>query len=206
MLGFQVSMQDNDSYAFREYPPLTEYQRIHQALLPDMSGNSRPNVLRCNACAELLGKWDESLSGLIVKKRKYDISVTFDGVTLVSKRFQSAYESAALSGLAFKQLPDDADFLAVRPSRSVEFDAERRKTRFINRCATCCRFESVVGATPVYLKAGTIIGLKEFVRTDLEFGSNDEKHPLLLCGRTAAEVIKNAKFKGIHLNEQVDSE
>ncbi len=198
---FRVSLQDNDSYAFREYPPLTEYQRIHQELLPDMSGNTRSGVRRCESCGELLNKWEESLTGLVLKKRKYDISVTYDGVTVVSIRFKTAYEKECLSGLSFRQLPDDPDFFAISAAEKVEFDAERRKTRFVKPCPACNHFESVVGATPVYLKTGATIGIREFVRTDLEFGSNDEKHPLLLCGEIAANSLRTAKLRGLAIEK-----
>ena len=200
MRSFRFSLQHNDTYAFREYPPLTANQRIHQEILPDMSGKARSGVHRCEACGDLLSKWDEPLTGVVVKKRKYDIGSTYDGVTLVSQRFKTVYESSNLSGLVFRQLPDDPAFFAIRAMRSVEFDAERRKTRFINPCRKCGRFESVVGATPVYLKAGSEIGLREFVHTDLEFGSNDEKGPLLLCGAFAAEALEKAGLKGLDLD------
>ena len=200
MVGYCIDGQDNDTYAFRESPPLTANQRIHQEILPDMSGKARSGVHRCEACGDLLAKWDEPLIGVVVKKRKYDIGSTYDGVTIVSERFKTTYESSNLTGLIFRQLPDDPTFFAIRALRSVEFDSERRKTRFINPCPKCGRFESVVGATPVYLKAGSEIGLREFVRTDLEFASNDEKHPLLLCGAAAAEALKNAGLKGLDMD------
>lgn len=199
MGAFVVYGQDNDSYAFREYPPLTEYQRSHQELIPDMSSTSRSGVRRCGACGELLAKWDEPLSRLVLKKRKYDISITYDGVTAVSERFKIIYERNNLCGLAFRPLPDDSAFYAIFPSRAVEFDSESRKTRFINRCQQCGHFDSVVGATPVYLKAGVRIGDREFVRTDLEFGSHDEKHPLLLCGESAGQALSSAALRGLDL-------
>jgi hypothetical protein len=148
----------------------------------------------------LLNKWDEPLSGLVLKKRKLDVSSTYDGVVVVSGRFRAVYDSANLSGLVFRQLPDDTTFFAINAVRSVEFDAERRKTRFINPCAKCKHFESVTGATPVYLKLGVAIGNREFARTDLEFGSNDEKQPLLLGGELVAIALQNAKLKGLDLD------
>jgi hypothetical protein len=200
MTAFRASLQHNDSYAFREYPPLTDYQRIHQEILPDMSGESRPGLRRCDGCGELLNKWDEPLTGLVVKNRKYDIGTTYDGVTIVSKRFNEAYEAANLSGLDFLQLPDDSEFFVIRPVREIAFEAERSQTRFINQCSLCERFESVV--TPYdYLKANSQIGYREFVRTDLEFGSGDEKHPLLLCGEFAANALNAAKLNGLDLIE-----
>lgn len=199
MNAFCVYGQDNDSYAFREYPQLTDNQRIHQEVLPDMSGKTNSGLHRCEACGDLLNKWEEPLSGLVVKKRKLDIGSTYDGVTIVSQRFKSVYEERDLSGLEFRQLPDDPDFHSIRAVRAVGFDAKRRRTRYINPCPKCGRFESVVGATPVYLKEGVEIGQREFVRTDLEFGSNDEKHSLLLCGEDAEDILNSTDLKGLDL-------
>lgn len=170
-----------------------------------MSGNSRPGLLRCEACHELLDKWNESLDGLVVKKRKLDIGCTYDGVTVVSERFKNAYQSAGLLGLNFRQLPDDLEFYAIRPERVVEYDAERRGTRFVNQCSQCGCYESVVGATPIYLKPISNVDATEFVRTNLEFGSNDEKSPLILCGESAADALSTVKLNGLDLDRVKES-
>jgi hypothetical protein len=199
MNSYYIFGQDNDSYAFRLYPLLTENQQVHQGLVSDMSGARHQGIRRCVKCNELTSKWDEPLLGLVIKKRKYDISVTYDGILIVSERFKSVYTSNILSGLIFRQLPDDPRFFAVNAVRSVEFDAERRKTRFIKPCPECGRYESVVGATPVFLKVGCDVNGPEFVRTDLEFGSGDEKSPILICGPVASKALFDAKLKGMDL-------
>jgi hypothetical protein len=196
MTAFCVFEQFNDSYAFRIYPRLTAHQQIHQENLPDMSGASRPGVQRCGACGELLNKWNDPLAGLVLKKRQYDISSTYDGVVVVSEAFKTVYETEHLSGLSFRPLPDDPGFYAITAGRIVEYDAERRQTLFVKRCHICNQFESVAGATPAYLKKGAIIGIREFVRTDLEFGSTDEKAPLLICGGSAADTLRKTKMRG----------
>lgn len=196
---FVIHGQDNDSYAFRDYPVLTKNQLVYQGLVPDMSGTSHEGLHRCKSCGELTSKWEEPLIGVIVKKRKYDISMTYDGLLIVSDLFKSVYTVENLSGLQFRQLPDDPQFFAVHALRAVEFDAERRKTRFVKLCQFCGQYDSVAGATPVFLKTGSEVGEREFVRTDLEFGGGDEKHPLLICGKTASKAISNAKLKGLDL-------
>jgi hypothetical protein len=196
---YRFSLQFNDSYAFRDHPRLTGFQRVHQELIPDMSGAMRPGIRRCDACGALLGKWEEAPAGLVIKKRRYDIASTYDGVLVGSRRFKTTYEDGKLRGLVFRQLPDDVSFFAIWAERAVPFDADRRKTRFINPCSVCGHFESVVGATPVYLKSGALINAQELVRTDLEFGSDDEKSPLLICGEIAARTCSFAKLKGVDL-------
>ena len=199
MSVFRASFQHNDTYAFREHPVLTENQRVNQELVSDMSGTSHEGIHRCDRCGDLTSKWDEPLLGVIIKKRKYDLSITYDGILISSELFRSVYTANNLSGLEFRRLPDDTQFFAIHATRAIEFDAERRKTRFIKPCQYCGRYESVVGATPVFLRAGSEVDEREFVRTDLEFGSGDEKHPLLICGKAAAKAICDAKLKGLDL-------
>ena len=195
----RFSVRDNESYAFREYPRLTAHQQIHQELVPDSSGAVLAGTHRCIECGELLNKWGESLSGLILKKRRYDISCTYDGVQLVSGAFRSAYEEAGLAGLMFRPLPDDPSFFAIRPTRAVAFDSERRGTRFTAPCPGCGIHKDVSGATPVFLRPGSNVKENEFVRTDLEFGSDDEKSPILICGESAARSLSDAKLRGLDL-------
>lgn len=202
MVFYVVYAQDNDTYAYRDRPAIredTDWYELHQTLFPDVSGQSRPGLQRCPTCGELLAKWDESLAGIKIKKSQLDVSCTYDGVLIVSAAFKNAYDVNGMTGLNFRRLPDSPSFYDVQATRIVEFDAERRRTRFLNQCASCRRYESAVGATPVYLKPGAVIGAKEFVRTDLEFGTGDEKHPLILCGQSAGAVLEKAALKGLDL-------
>ena len=204
-MAYRFSIQLNDSYAFHEAPDLTEYQKLHQALLPDMTGDTQPEVQRCPACGEMLNKWDVPLTDLRLRKRRYDISATYDGVDVVSQRFIDVYETEGLTGLRFISLPKDKAFYAIQAVRRVAFDPTRSNTRFIDRCPTCGRYESVVGVTPVALKPGEKIQPKEFVWTDLEFASEDEKHPLLLCGVEAGQILKRAKLRGLDIEPIKDA-
>lgn len=204
MIGYRTSIQFNDSYAFRDRPAISEdtpWYKLHQAIVPNLSGAPRPGVRRCPTCGALLTKWNDPLTGLVIKKRRFDISITYDGVVVVSDAFKTAYDLNGLSGLWFVPLPDDSAFFNIQATDIVAFDAERRGTRFIKQCDSCGQFESVAGATPIYLKEGSTIADLGFVRTDLEFGSEDEKHPLLLCGPSAGKALKHAKLKGLDLAE-----
>ncbi len=198
MIGYQVITEDNDSYAFRDSPQLTQYQQIHQEIVPDMSGASRPGVRRCWKCAELLAKWDEPLNGLNIKKRRYDISGTLDGIEVVSQRFKDVYDSSALIGLKFIRLPDDPNFFQIQAELVVALAPTG--TRFEKQCPVCGIYESVICPSE-RLKEGQALPDRGFARSDLEFASCDEKHPLLFCGPATGEVLKNANLKGLYLKE-----
>ena len=176
MTGFSVTGHDNGSHAFF----------------------GRNDLTRCDTCGELLDKWRESLVGLRIKKRKLDISSTYDGVDVVSKRFIEVCQNADLRGLSFTALPDDPEFFQLTASACVEMDLEKSTIRFIDRCTTCGRWESVVGPL-IVLKEGATIPERAFVRSDIEFASGDEKSPLILCDHETGTILREAKLKGLCL-------
>jgi hypothetical protein len=200
--GFTVVGHDNDSFAFHSSPDESRrarVPRIQQSVLPDMSGLPYPGHKRCPKCGELLDKWNEPLHGFVVKKRRLDLSSTYDGVAVASEKFRVTYVKHKLTGLKFIALPDDPAFFQVQAKAIVKFDFKSGGTEFENQCPKCKRFESVTGADPVRLLRGGTIPGRGFVRTDLEFGGGDEKSPRLLCGIKAGQVLKAAKLRGLCL-------
>lgn len=130
-----------------------------------------------------------------VKTRKWDISTTYDGYCLVSTRFRLFCEKQRWQGMTFASLPADNDFFVLRLANVLEFDAERRATRFENPCSTCRSFYNVIGATPVYLREINERIEEGFFRSDLEFGSGPEQCPLILLGVATARKLKEQKFQ-----------
>lgn len=161
----------------------------------------RADVRRCPACKELLSKWDEDLTIVpIGKYRKYDIGASYDGVCIFSRRAKAVYDQAGMTGLQFTQLAHP-DLFAVQASTIVQYDSVRRGTRFEKKCDVCGRYKYVAGATPAYLMPGSNVPPLGFARTDIEFASNDEKHPLLICGDEAAAILRAANLKGLELKK-----
>lgn len=160
----------------------------------------RDDVKRCDACGHLLAKWEEDLSIVSMPCRlRYDVSTSSDGVVVVSTRFRELYETTGMTGLRFISLGDNA--FAVQSTELVRFDAMRRGTRFVDKCGACGHYESVVGAAPAFLEQGTRVADMGFARTDLEFGSGDEKSPVLVCGDSAAGALREARLSGMDLEE-----
>jgi hypothetical protein len=173
---FILSADDNDLYFFR----------------------NRTDVRRCPVCRQLTNKWEEDVASVpLTPPPRNDISYSYDGVLVVSPRFRATMAEGGASGLAFRPL--QAGFFAARSVHTVPFDAARRKTRFEKRCGVCGEFESVVGATPAFLRPGAHVPDNGFVRTDLEFGSNDEKGPVELCGDDIARRLQDANLSGLDL-------
>ncbi|WP_196141203.1 hypothetical protein [Aliikangiella sp. G2MR2-5] len=169
---YKISCHDNDLYFFDE----GEFKR-------------------CPECNELLDKWNEDLSNTKISKRlKADISCSYDGVTVVSSRFKDVCEANELTGLNFYQLNND--YYWILPDSVIRFDSGRKGLIFEEKCSECNNYESVVGASPVVLLESSI-RKGNFAKTDLEFASNDEKHPLIICDEKAYSVLSKSDLKGL---------
>lgn len=129
-----------------------------------------------------------------LKKHKLDVSFTYDGACIVSSAFKDLCANEA--GAQFQSLLKEPGFYRFMASQVVPFDAERRSTRFERLCAQCHNYESVVGATPAYLKGVSSPLQRGVYRTDLSFGSGNEKSPLLIVSPDVQERIHTAKLRG----------
>ena len=174
VIGFQLQGPDNGSYRF--------------------GGDMEPP--RCPSCGLVTDRtWvDPSLR---VSRRRCDFSYTYDGGAVVSTRLAAVVRDVA--GAVLVRLPGDPEFWLLDATQVVEFDAEARQTRFGPRCPTCDRPESVAGATPVMLRSSDLPhGLS---RTDVEFGTGDEQHPLLLVDSSTAALLGQQSFACLDLLE-----
>jgi hypothetical protein len=158
----------------------------------------RSSVARCPVCGTLTRKWEEDLSSFpIPVTLEDDVSCSYDGVLVATARFRNAVIEDEMSGMAFRPL--QAGFFAARPTTVVEFDSAARETRFEKLCPSCDNYESVTGATPVFLVPGSAVPENGFARTDLEFGTGDAKAPMVLCGNEAARRLKGRRLRGLTL-------
>ena len=132
-----------------------------------------------------------------VKNRKRDITATYDGYTLVSERFRSIWEKYGHAGAIFRALPADPYFFALGSNQILEFDSAWRKTRFEDYCSICKAFATVVGANPVRLKNITDPLAPGLYRTDIEFASDIEQHPLMIVDPLSYSILKAERLVGL---------
>ena len=189
---FRLVYDFNHGYAFRE--PSLEIEP-HSTILPSFSGHPKSQFKRCSACGELLDKWASPLR-FSCRKKRLDIGVTFDGIVSVSETFKSIYEAEGLSGLTFRPV-EGSDLYSIVAGSVVRFDSTLAKTRFGKQCGECGSFDCVAGADPVALADETLVPDAGIVRTDVEFGSYDEKSPVLVCGDRFASVVSGLKGLGL---------
>jgi hypothetical protein len=124
-----------------------------------------------------------------------DASYTYDGYLIVSERFRSVAGEA--SG-HFEKLPSSPGFFSLIAINELKFDAARRRTVFDRLCSECDRYFVVAGATPVFLAGATRI-LDLISRTDIEFGTGDEQHPLIIVGPGLVKRFRTANLAGVDL-------
>lgn len=177
IVGFDLMGEDNDTLAFGE----------------------REGVKRCVFCSNLLEKWQAPLDGVRLIVRSLEVSCTIDGLLIVNQRFKELVERHRFGGIRFIQLPSDPGFFSVLPTATVKFDAARLGTRFEGKCHQCGQYDEVIGADPIVLQGNAHISPKGFARSDLEFGSHDEKAPVVMCGIEVAEMLRTADFSGMTL-------
>lgn len=149
---------------------------------------------RCPVCQTVLDHTALN-PGFALTRDEYDVSYTYDGALIVSElasRVLGAYR-----GVELLPLPHDAGFRLLNVSNVIEFDVERRTTRFEKFCAGCERFRSVAGGTPAFVRAAA---LSEGVyRTDVEFGTDDERHPLVIVSPGVRDLLaRELADKGVH--------
>lgn len=129
-------------------------------------------------------------------RRRYDVSFTYDNACVVSRAVLDVLADFGLTAADYKAL-DTEGYFYLYPGAVLPFDAARRKTRFDKPCAVCGRYESVTGATPVFLLQAPAPSAHVY-RTDVEFGSGNEKAPLIILDNALGLALRAVKPKGAY--------
>lgn len=174
IVGHDVVGQDNDSYMYY----------------------GDPAAPRCPKCGYVVDR-EYVNPGFKLNMKRYDLSHTYDGCTIVSASFKEFCEREKYSGVRFLLIGSTPEFYRLRLDNVVDFDAERRGTRFGRRCSQCDKYKSVIGATPCYLKGLARPLADGLYRTDLEFGDGDEKEYCIIVGVETARKMKGFELIGI---------
>jgi hypothetical protein len=179
-IGRWLSGSDNDSYMYVDAEP--------------------PSCPRCLLVSDL-GWVNQNFT---LKDQTFDFSCTYDGATIVSRRFVEFAEGVA--GGRFLPLPSAPGFAALLVDQTFAFDTERRQTRFTDRCPECGRFQQVAGATPPFLIVGERVG-QGFSRSDQVFGSAADarqrravaQRPVIIVDADLGRRLSAERFTGLVL-------
>ena len=109
-----------------------------------------------------------------VKSSFSDFGFTYDGRLLVSSRGKDTLVRYASTQLSFLEINQSEEIFVLHANDELQFDANARGSRFLDKCPVCDQYASVVGATPAYLLDFQEIDKSGFYRSDLEFGTGRE--------------------------------
>ena len=192
VLGYTVSPHFDDSFMLgdetfrpKSWQPYYDWR---------FGREGRPHPATCGTCGRKIDP-DYVNPEFRMKKRKWDIASTYDGEFIVSERFRRFCLDHDPSGLDFLVLTSDPGRYVFHPRNVLAFDSERRGTRFESWCPECQAFFSVIGADPVCLRDVTGPIQKGFFRTDLDFASGHEQHPLVIVGIETADEMRCKGFR-----------
>jgi hypothetical protein len=121
-----------------------------------------------------------------------DFCFTYDNRLVVSERAKIYLGTYASTPLSFRMVDPVRLFYACVAERVLMFDSARRKTLFEGSCNRCGGFKAVAGATPAFLRQGSVVEDYGFYRTDVCFGSGAEQSPLYIVGHQLKQGLELA--------------
>jgi hypothetical protein len=139
-----------------------------------------------------------------LKRKQYDVSYTYDGYLIVSKKFKSFCEEKKYNNYIFHNLANEPDFFFLECLDIISLDYDRRKVKFIDLCEVCGRHAEVIGANPSYIENNFEMKENTFYRSKFDFGSYNRKSPLIIIGNEMAEEMLKMKFKGLYFKDVLD--
>jgi hypothetical protein len=150
---------------------------------------------RCKVCGAKI-EFDIN-TNITLNNTTYDMSYTLDGYMIVSKRIKDFCEKENLKNIEFHCLDNFSDFFCLKVTKVLNFDFEKRKTRFLNKCDSCGTYEEVIGATPAFLLLNNKEIKNGIYRTDIEFGHKSSRHPLIIFGTNTYKKLLILKVRGL---------
>lgn len=128
----------------------------------------------------------------VLKRKGFDFSSTYDGITVVSLRFKEFCEHNNYENLVFIPLLKAPNYFQFYIKENfVEYTAHRKE----NFCESCEQFESIIGPGMNLEKIYEPL-VDGFYQSDLWFASGNEKHPIVVIAPETFQKMKAEKFKG----------
>lgn len=172
IIGYRFSQNGNDSYMLLD-----------------------SDFPRCPSCGMKLDSYWVNRD-FNLKRRSQDLSITYDGYTIVSDAFREAVNGEG--DVEFISLPALCGFYILKPNERIPLDTVRTGTRFEDRCDRCGRFTSVAGVGDYELLTDGCLP-DRVMRTDVELGWLNEQHPVLLVGPGLGRRLLALELAGVDL-------
>ncbi len=163
-----------------------------------------PDGVLCGKCGTCLDYVYVPLKVKIPKSNRYDYSATYDNRPICSLRFINFLRNNLGFAVRSWRVGTNPDYFYIFPDSEIPFDPIATQTRFEKKCRRCGSYDSIVGVTPAHVKVGRLPGRGIF-RTDLAFGSDKEKFPLILVDSQTKVDLLARKFRGMHFEDVYSS-
>lgn len=131
-----------------------------------------------------------------IGRKRYDISATYDGADVVSRRFVDF--CGDWGGVRFLELPNTEGMHLMIVERVVKFDDGLDERSQTSLCPRCGRYVEIAGPRPLCPSRGETIQ-RGFSRTEFLYGSGHNipnrktlQHPRLLVDPESAVELKRA--------------
>ena len=146
-------------------------------------------------------RYDVAYINLRPVRKQYDVSYTYDGYLIVSKRFKQFCEEKLYQNAIFHSIPQEMDFYFFESSKVIPIDYARRPVDFIDFCKVCNRYAEVIGMSKNHIQQGFVMEENTFYRSEYDFGSHNHKSPLIIVSLQIAKDLKAQKFKGLFFDD-----
>lgn len=127
-----------------------------------------------------------------VKKRRRDVTVTYDGYLLVSSRFREFCFSLGWSAPLFRALPADSAYWWLSPIVSVSCVGRR-----LRECPSCGNFADVVGPELGIPEIGMEYWKHGAVSSDLQYGSVPLQGRIVIVREDWRAALMTQRFIGL---------
>lgn len=201
IIGYELTGHDNDSYMLGEETrrAISDEEREFFDWRFTKDGGQHPAT--CPKCGRKLDP-NYLNPAFKLRKKRLDVSSTYDGYTIVSTRFREFCEDAGVSNVEFISLPSHPTHFWFRVSHILKVDTEASHgIRFLYPCDQCEAYAGVFGASKlVFVGVGSTVP-KGISRTDIEFAQAHEQAPIIILDPDLTVAMKAERFRGICLDE-----
>jgi hypothetical protein len=159
-----------------------------------------PDGTVCPRCGSCLDRSYYPATLHVQEAQRYDFGNTLDLQPLFSKSVVEIITDLSGQRLAANEIRDSRGHFHLAVTETIEFDAQRRKTKFAPRCDACGRVGWIAGATPAFLTCNQV-SPNGILKTDLEFGGQNGRASLLIVGKELKKQIETHRFPGIYFHD-----
>lgn len=164
----------------------------------DMYKTLPPNI--CPVCHTPLKR--EINPNFIVSNKRSCLRYTYDSFCIVTEDFKNFCTLNHYPNLEFKEFPKSPGNYYFTPLDIFPLDPIRQKIKFEECCSSCGGFKGAYGSSPGFKSKNFTLPSNDFIyRSDIEFGSEEKKSPLIIVGLETEIKMKKFGLKGIYFDD-----